>query len=153
MDNRLDYVRRPSPPLKPADNPQPRPTNGKKCASSNHLQKSLSQISHHPRPTPAKIATVFGDSSITASAQRHRLSVPGCGKTLPREIVCQGTTLQAAEKLLRAVGRDFSPGIRLMESARALAPEVCFLRLPVGDPEFFRILFSRAVGAPSSAGL
>ena len=31
----------------------------------------------------------------------------------------QGTTLQAAEKLIRAVGRGFIPGIKTMESAVA----------------------------------
>jgi len=34
--------------------------------------------------------------------------------------------LQAAEKPNRAVGRGFIPGIKPMESTRALAPEVCF---------------------------
>jgi len=38
----------------------------------------------------------------------------------------QGTTLQSAEKLIRAVGRGFIPGIKTMESAVALATEVCF---------------------------
>jgi hypothetical protein len=38
----------------------------------------------------------------------------------------QGTTLQAAEKLVQAVGRGFIPGIKPMESAVALATEVCF---------------------------
>jgi hypothetical protein len=33
---------------------------------------------------------------------------------------------QSAEKLIRAVGRGFIPGIKTMESAVALATEVCF---------------------------
>jgi hypothetical protein len=36
----------------------------------------------------------------------------------------------AAEKLVRAVGRDFSPGTKPAHSMWALAPEVCFLGLP-----------------------
>jgi hypothetical protein len=34
--------------------------------------------------------------------------------------------LQAAEKLVRAVGRGFIPGTRLLESMGASAPEACF---------------------------
>src|ERR1035437_7636135 len=37
---------------------------------------------------------------------------------------------QAAEKLVRTVGRDFSPGIRQAESVAALAAEVCFSATP-----------------------
>src|ERR1035438_9324061 len=40
-----------------------------------------------------------------------------------KNALCQGTTLLAAEKLVRAVGRDFSPGVNAAESTRALAPE------------------------------
>jgi hypothetical protein len=40
--------------------------------------------------------------------------------------MCQGTTLQAAEKLVRAVGQGFIPGIRCNRINRASAPEVCF---------------------------
>jgi hypothetical protein len=39
----------------------------------------------------------------------------------------QGTALQLAEKLLRAVGRGFIPGITHAEKSWALAPEVCFI--------------------------
>jgi hypothetical protein len=35
--------------------------------------------------------------------------------------------IEAAEKLVRAVGQGFIPGTKAAESARALAPEVCFL--------------------------
>jgi hypothetical protein len=51
--------------------------------------------------------------------------------------------LQAAEKLNRAVGRGFIPGIKPMESMGALAPEVCFSGiLPENQP------FSAASLAP-----
>ena len=35
-------------------------------------------------------------------------------------------TSQAAEKLVRAVGRDFSPGVNAAESMPALTPEIYF---------------------------
>jgi hypothetical protein len=38
-------------------------------------------------------------------------------------VLYQGTTSQLAEKLVRAVGRDFSPGTKPIKPARALAPE------------------------------
>src|ERR1017187_10255973 len=45
-----------------------------------------------------------------------------CRKTLTK----RRRALQAAEKLNRAVGRGFIPGIKPIESMCALAPEVCF---------------------------
>src|ERR1017187_5045830 len=53
------------------------------------------------------------------------------GHDPPRRIVPQMQqneywALQAAEKLNRAVGRGFIPGIKPIESMWALAPEVCF---------------------------
>lgn len=44
-------------------------------------------------------------------------------------------TVPAAEELVRAVGRDFSPGIKNAELGGALAPEACFL-----DPNVDAIL-------------
>jgi hypothetical protein len=38
--------------------------------------------------------------------------------------------LQAAEKLIRAVGRGFIPGIKPIKSTWASAPEVCFSGFP-----------------------
>jgi alpha-glucuronidase len=43
-----------------------------------------------------------------------------------KAVSCQGTTSQPAEKVVRAVGRGFIPGISDAMSTRALAPEVCF---------------------------
>jgi tRNA C32,U32 (ribose-2'-O)-methylase TrmJ len=44
--------------------------------------------------------------------------------------------LQAAEKLVRVVGRDFSPGTKPVESTRALAPEVCFSKCSFDNRPF-----------------
>jgi hypothetical protein len=52
-------------------------------------------------------------------------------------------SLQAAEILVRAVGRGFIPGISPAESAPALAAEVCFCGLSFRIQDFFSKLFSR----------
>jgi hypothetical protein len=49
----------------------------------------------------------------------------------PRKLTA---ALQAAEGLIRAVGRGFIPGKKPIESTGALAPEVCFLGLPKSKP-------------------
>jgi hypothetical protein len=58
-------------------------------------------------------------SDPSAFHDRLRKNTPGCKKR-------QGTTSPAAEELVQAVGRGFIPGIKPMESALALATEVCF---------------------------
>jgi hypothetical protein len=50
--------------------------------------------------------------------------------------VLKGHTSQAAEKLVRAVGRGFIPGIKSMESAVALATEECFSDFLLGNKPF-----------------
>ena len=44
--------------------------------------------------------------------------------------------LYAAEKLIRAVGRGFIPGIKSIQSMRDSAPEVCFSSFPPGILSF-----------------
>src|ERR1017187_4813972 len=64
-----------------------------------------------------------------------------CRKTLTK----RRRALQAAEKLNRAVGRGYIPGIKPIESMWALAPEVCFSGL---SPEIRP--FSAASLAPAT---
>jgi len=49
--------------------------------------------------------------------------------SFPPWTVRRGTASQLAEKLVRAVGRGFIPGIKPIKSTRASAPEVCFRRV------------------------
>src|ERR1035441_269618 len=51
---------------------------------------------------------------------------PEHGRRVPQTPQKNGRALQAAEKLNRAVGRGFIPGIKPIESMWALAPKVCF---------------------------
>jgi hypothetical protein len=46
-------------------------------------------------------------------------------------VLHKGTASQLAEKLVRAVGRGFIPGIKPIKSTGALTPEVCFSGIPV----------------------
>jgi hypothetical protein len=45
--------------------------------------------------------------------------------------------IEAAEKLIRAVGRGFILGIKAMESTGPLAPEVCFSGFLLENQLFF----------------
>ena len=69
---------------------------------------------------------------------------PGRSRTGAEKANRMNRALQAAEKLLRAVGRGFIPGIKAMESKRASAPAVCFPRF---SPEIRP--FSAACLAPA----
>jgi hypothetical protein len=59
----------------------------------------------------------------------------------------QGTASQLAEKVVRAVGRGFIPGMRDAISTGALAPEVWFGGISLEPMPFFSKLFSRAAKA------
>ena len=82
-----------------------------------------------PRSGFLDLGRLLSQGSPTAQcAQRaiHRPFLTGCEKTLWLQ-EASGTTSQAAEKLVQAVGPGFIPGIKPMESAFALATAVCFL--------------------------
>jgi hypothetical protein len=69
---------------------------------------------------------------FTGCGKNSSLSTPalkGHGFSRAERRPSAGSALQAAEKLVRAVGQGFIPGTKAAESARALAPEVCFLPL------------------------
>jgi hypothetical protein len=65
-------------------------------------------------------------SAVPQKATKQMRALRAAEKPLLSCDKSQGTTSQAAEKLIRAVGRGFIPGIKTMESAVALATEVCF---------------------------
>ena len=92
----------------------------------------------------------MSEGQLTSSSLQMIVALRACRKTLA---LCQGTSSQASgkldaegggafnprikpaewtwasqseEKLIRAVGRGFIPGTKTMESAVALATEVCF---------------------------
>jgi hypothetical protein len=67
---------------------------------------------------------------FTGCGKNSSLSTPalkGHGFSRAERRPSAGSALQAAEKLVRAVGQGFIPGTNAAESTRALAPEVCFL--------------------------
>ena len=53
-----------------------------------------------------------------------------------RSNLCEGTTIQAAEKLETEGAGGFNPRIRPAKSARALALEGCFPQIPLGISVF-----------------
>src|SRR5271166_2402787 len=75
----------------------------------------------------------------------------GCGKTHSggRPGIHPNTTgpggAIAAEKLIRAVGRGFIPGIKPTESTRASAPEACFPGNSLACPPFPQSLYTTVV--------
>jgi hypothetical protein len=75
-------------------------------------------------------------------------------------VLCQGTTSQAAEKLIPAEigegsvsGHGFSRAANASKSTRALAPCGHLSEIPQQINTFFRSLFSRAENAPNQPGL
>ena len=62
---------------------------------------------------------------------------PGRGRTtVQRQADTSAGAKQAAEKLIRAVGRGFIPGVSGNKSTGPLGPEVCFSQFPIGTKPF-----------------
>jgi len=68
-------------------------------------------------------------SQAPAKAFRSELCNRARLQSGPKTLPNTSRALQAAEKLIRAVGRGFIPGIKPIKSTRASAPEVCFCQV------------------------
>jgi aminoglycoside/choline kinase family phosphotransferase len=88
--------------------------------------KNLRWLAEHAKLPIALPALMEALAGIAASEKLQGLASQAEGKQKTEQALYQCTTSQPAEKLNRAVGRGFIPGIRPMESTRALAPEACF---------------------------